>query len=474
MKFMELDIQKFASFRYNVVFNANTGTGTMETQMGHSEDEILKANTFTKEGYVFAGWNTSADGTGISISEGMTLGAIQALTQNDGTTLYAQWQEEETPDKYMTLKGLQRYDTKIKEYMVKDCPRVHFITENSSSNPFIFEDHELGIYIFYKLEDNYSHPAIYFKATSSNTDFEYWTMTPAAYMVYFKKPSQASTGQAIAKIFSSAIASNNTSYTEETFSVISRPTYSSGIARSSGDNYYLDFYQCVQISGDQTISGKKTFNTLPEASATVATDNQLTNKKYVDGNFLSKANTTSYTPTSDYSPATKKYVDDAVGAVVGMSYEVVSSLPATGENGKIYLISNSGSGQNIYDEYIWISGNPTGSFEKIGTADINLNNYYTKTEADAEFTTSAEVNTLITNAITSENLVTDANYVHTDNNYTAAEKTKLAGVEAGAEVNVIETIKVNGTALVPDANKAVDITINTANPTNADIDGLFA
>jgi len=35
-----------------------------------------------------------------------------------------------------------------------------------------------------------------------------------------------------------------------------------------------------------------------------------------------------------------------------------------------------------------------------------------------------------------ENLVQDASYVHTDNNYTSAEKNKLAGVAAGAEVNV--------------------------------------
>ena len=35
-----------------------------------------------------------------------------------------------------------------------------------------------------------------------------------------------------------------------------------------------------------------------------------------------------------------------------------------------------------------------------------------------------------------QNLVQDANYVHTDNNFTNADKTKLAGVEAGAEANV--------------------------------------
>ena len=35
-----------------------------------------------------------------------------------------------------------------------------------------------------------------------------------------------------------------------------------------------------------------------------------------------------------------------------------------------------------------------------------------------------------------ENLVQDANYVHTDNNYTTEEKSKLSGIEAGAEANV--------------------------------------
>lgn len=33
-------------------------------------------------------------------------------------------------------------------------------------------------------------------------------------------------------------------------------------------------------------------------------------KDYMGSNFLSKTNTTPYTPTNDYNPATKKYVDD--------------------------------------------------------------------------------------------------------------------------------------------------------------------
>ena len=43
----------------------------------------------------------------------------------------------------------------------------------------------------------------------------------------------------------------------------------------------------------------------------------------------------------------------------------------------------------------------------------------------------------------------------------ASDKTKLDGVATGAQVNVVETVKVNGTALTPDANKAVNVTVPT-------------
>lgn len=43
------------------------------------------------------------------------------------------------------------------------------------------------------------------------------------------------------------------------------------------------------------------------------------------------------------------------------------------------------------------------------------------------------------------------------NDYTTAEKTKLSGIESGAQANIIESVKVDGTALSVDANKAVNI-----------------
>lgn len=57
-------------------------------------------------------------------------------------------------------------------------------------------------------------------------------------------------------------------------------------------------------------------------------------------------------------------------------------------------------------------------------------------------------------------LVQDANYVHTDNNYTTEDKTKLSGIAAGAQVNVIEKISVNG-AQQSISEKGVNITVPT-------------
>ena len=48
--------------------------------------------------------------------------------------------------------------------------------------------------------------------------------------------------------------------------------------------------------------------------------------------------------------------------------------------------------------------------------------------------------------------------VLSDNNYTDADVTKLSGIETGAEVNVIETVQVNGTALTP-SSKTVNVEV---------------
>ena len=53
----------------------------------------------------------------------------------------------------------------------------------------------------------------------------------------------------------------------------------------------------------------------------------------------------------------------------------------------------------------------------------------------------------------------DGSKVLSTNDYTTTEKNKLAGIASNAQVNVIETVKVNGTALTP-SSKAVNIDIS--------------
>lgn len=85
----------------------------------------------------------------------------------------------------------------------------------------------------------------------------------------------------------------------------------------------------------------------------------------------------------------KGYVDAAIGSVVQIEFRVVQTLPASGENGVIYLVPNSGTGTNTKDEYVWIpgSGGSSGSWEKIGTTDVDLSGYVQTTDL-VEVTTS--------------------------------------------------------------------------------------
>jgi len=77
---------------YTVSFDANGGEGTMEPmQLTYNGDwTTLTANTFTRTGYGFSGWNTEADGGGTPYSDEEW---VRNLTDEaDGNVvLYAQW-----------------------------------------------------------------------------------------------------------------------------------------------------------------------------------------------------------------------------------------------------------------------------------------------------------------------------------------------------------------------------------------------
>ena len=75
--------------------------------------------------------------------------------------------------------------------------------------------------------------------------------------------------------------------------------------------------------------------------------------------------------------ATKSYVTSQLANI--NKKEVVTSTSAMTDANTIYLMSNSGSGNNIYDEYIVVNNKP----EKIGTTEVDLSGYLKESDFTA-------------------------------------------------------------------------------------------
>ena len=75
---------QWAVSTYTVTFDANGGSGTMSGQAA-SSSTALTANTLTRDGFDFAGWNTATNGSGTDYADG----ANYAFTSD--VSLYAQW-----------------------------------------------------------------------------------------------------------------------------------------------------------------------------------------------------------------------------------------------------------------------------------------------------------------------------------------------------------------------------------------------
>jgi uncharacterized repeat protein (TIGR02543 family) len=75
---------------FTVTFNENGGTGTMATQIfSENEPSNLRNNQFIRSNYNFLGWNTRANGSGTTYTNGssFTIGS-------ENITLYAQWTQK--------------------------------------------------------------------------------------------------------------------------------------------------------------------------------------------------------------------------------------------------------------------------------------------------------------------------------------------------------------------------------------------
>lgn len=139
--------------------------------------------------------------------------------------------------------------------------------------------------------------------------------------------------------------------------------------------------------------------------ATVPVTNKIAVSDFFK-NLLTKTNTTVYTPTTNYHPATKKYVDDSVSGAGGGDM-LKTTYDPTNINGSAFSTDNH--------------------------LDGTTNKVYTALEKTKLAGIEASANNYSHPATHSADIIIDG---ITNKAYTATEQTKLSGIATGAEVNV--------------------------------------
>ena len=153
----------------------------------------------------------------------------------------------------------------------------------------------------------------------------------------------------------------------------------SGIASGA----QVNVIESVKVNGTALTPSSKAVNvTVPTKTS------QLTN----DSGYQSATNVESIITAKGYQTQSQvqSLINSAVGNITSIRYEKVTSLPATGSNGVIYLVAHSHGTQDIYDEYIWLA--ETKTYEKIGNTDIDLSAYVKSSELTA--ITTNDLNTM--------------------------------------------------------------------------------
>ncbi|MBR7116496.1 MAG: InlB B-repeat-containing protein [Clostridia bacterium] len=97
---------------YSIVYDSNGGSGSMDpTQMVYGVDDELRTNLFEREGYIFVGWNTKSDASGVMYNNGENV--INLSTEQGGEVrLYAMWVSVAI-DLYSTAEGQVKVVTDI-------------------------------------------------------------------------------------------------------------------------------------------------------------------------------------------------------------------------------------------------------------------------------------------------------------------------------------------------------------------------
>ena len=142
--------------------------------------------------------------------------------------------------------------------------------------------------------------------------------------------------------------------------------------------------------------------------------------------------------------ATKTYVGEQIANAEHLKREIVTVLPSDEEasDNTIYMLKvESATGNDKYQEYMKIDG----TVQMVGDTSVDLTDYAKKTDLHSH------TNKTVLDGITSTKVSNwDSAKTHADS----------AHAPSNAQANVIETVKVNGTALTP-SSKAVNVTVPT-------------
>lgn len=216
-----------------------------------------------------------------------------------------------------------------------------FVGPTSSENPFVLEGRAPGIYVF-------ENGLPYIKRL--NTDTGYWRNALEDCRINLIATPTSSTEDGTI-LFTYLSGEHGTV-----------PTIGSSNASSSGSGGLASFGSIsgirtiTYLQGNQTVSGKKTFSTLPESSVVPTTNNQLVNKKYVDDSV------------ADFIP-----FYDSGYYMTPTRWTIVSELPDYPASNTLYFVS-----PDYVEQYI--NTNVTSNGFNSGVTWSHITNLFMKTD----------------------------------------------------------------------------------------------
>lgn len=203
-----------------------------------------------------------------------------------------------------------------------------------------------------------------------------------------------------------------------------------------------------------------------EGQAVIVDYNQAQNKPSINGVTLIGNKTTEdlgLQPAGDYitnDEADEKFIDedeleaknyvnqaelqDAIAHIEHFHREIVEALPVTGMDNVLYMVRKGGTGEDIYNEYIWVGlSSSEDGYEFLGTTATDLTDYYKKSQVDAALATKVDK---------------EGGKGLSEQNYTLAEKTKLAGLENYDDTEI--QAEVSGLSVDVNNLKSSNVTIS--------------